>query len=72
METKTGHNGEKLKEYVKWLRERILKLKSHEGYNPVIHIDVYGTLSTVFNDDTEAIADYLGELTEMARPSSCG
>ena len=47
---------------------RILKLKPHEGYTPVIHIDVYGTLSTVFNDNTDAIADYLGELTEMARP----
>ena len=59
VETKTGQNGEKLKEYVGWLRERILKLKPHEGYTPVIHIDVYGTLSTVFNDNTDAIADYL-------------
>lgn len=68
VETKTGHDGGKLKEYVGWLRERILKLRSNDGYNPVIHIDVYGTLSTVFNDDSKAIADYFGELTEIARP----
>ncbi len=68
VETKTGQNGEKLKEYIKWLRDRILKLRPNEGYNPVIHIDVYGTLSMVFNGNVEAIVNYLGELTEIAHP----
>ena len=68
VETKTGREGEKLKEYIGWLRDRIIKLRPREEYHPVIHIDVYGTLSTVFNDNIEAIADYLGELSEAARP----
>lgn len=68
VETKTGRNGEKLKEYIEWLRDRILQYRPHEAYHPVIHIDVYGTLSTVFNDDFEAIARYIGELADSAKP----
>ena len=70
VETKTGRNGEKLKEYIEWLRDRILKLRPREEYHPVIHIDVYGTLSTVFNDNVEAIADYIGGLAKVAHPFS--
>ena len=37
-------NGEILKEYVEWLRDRVLKLRHDESYMPVFHIDVYGTI----------------------------
>ncbi len=68
VESKVGSKGEKIKEYIQWLRDRILKLKPHENYAPTIHIDVYGTLGIVFDDDAEAIAKYVGELAEIAAP----
>ncbi len=68
VETKVGQKGEKIKEYLVWLRNRILNLKPFESYNPVIHIDVYGTLGIVFNNDFETIASYIGELGEAAHP----
>lgn len=68
VETKVGLKGEKIKAYIQWLRERILKLKPFDSYNPVIHIDVYGTLGIVFDNNFEAIARYIGELTEIAKP----
>lgn len=70
VETKVGLKGEKIKEYIEWLRNRILNLKPFESYNPIIHIDVYGTLGIVFNNDTEAVAKYIGELAEIAKPFS--
>ncbi len=68
VETKVGLKGEKIKEYIEWLRNRIIKLRPCESYNPTIHIDVYGTLGIVFNNDFEAIAKYVGEVAEIAKP----
>lgn len=68
VETKVGFKGEKIKDYIAWLRDRIIKLKPFESYNPTIHIDVYGTLGIVFNNDAEAIAKYIGELEQIAKP----
>ena len=68
VETKVGLKGEKIKEYVEWLRNRVLELRPCECYNPTFHIDVYGTLSIVFNNDFEAIAKYIGEVAEIAKP----
>ena len=44
VDTKLGRHGEKLAEYVGWLRDRILKNRKDESYNPILHIDVYGTI----------------------------
>ena len=68
VETKVGLKGEKIKDYIQWLHDRIIKLKPFDSYNPVIHIDVYGTLGIVFDNDFEAIANYVGELEEMTKP----
>jgi len=69
VETKLGRNGEKLAEYVAWLRDRILSNRLSEDYNPVMHIDVYGTIGVAFGDNNyKAMADYLSELEELARP----
>jgi methylaspartate ammonia-lyase len=51
IKTKLGYNGEILKEYVVWLRNRVLKLRTSEDYNPVFHIDVYGTIGQLFKND---------------------
>lgn len=68
VEEKLGKNGEILKEYVKWLRNRIMELRTSESYLPVLHIDVYGTIGIAFNNDTEKMAAYLGELEKAASP----
>ncbi len=68
VETKLGNNGEKLKEYVIWLKNRIQELKASEEDNFVLHIDVYGTIGIAFDNDTEKMANYLGELEEAASP----
>ncbi len=66
---KLGEKGEKLADYVVWLRDRILNKRLSPGYNPVIHIDVYGTIGVAFgNNNYEAMADYICELEKLAAP----
>ena len=65
---KLGENGEKLKDYVAWLRDRIQEYKTRDDYEPIIHIDVYGTIGEAFDNDTMKMADYLTELEEIAKP----
>ena len=66
---KSGKEGEKLLEYVRWLRKRVMEHSPHEGYNPVFHIDVYGTIGQIFGDDQyERMAVYLDTLVEAAKP----
>ncbi|RKJ50066.1 methylaspartate ammonia-lyase [bacterium 1XD42-54] len=69
VKTKLGEHGELLEEYVGWLRDRVLELRTREDYLPVFHIDVYGTIGAAFgNDNYEAMADYLAKLEEIAKP----
>ncbi|MCC3868411.1 methylaspartate ammonia-lyase [Terrisporobacter mayombei] len=66
---KLGYNGEKLEEYVAWLRDRIINLRDDNSYNPIIHIDVYGTLGVAFgNDNYEKIVSYMEKLCHIAKP----
>jgi len=66
---KTGKEGEKLLEYVRWLRKRVLDHSPYEGYHPVFHIDVYGTIGQIFGDDQyERMAEYLDTLSKAAKP----
>ena len=69
VETKLGQNGEKLAEYIGWLRDRILANRSDESYMPVMHIDVYGTIGAIFgNNNYKEMADYIEKLGEIAKP----
>lgn len=68
VETKLGYQGEKLLEYVKWLRKRIDDYRNHEDYKPVLHIDVYGTLGIIFKEDYDTMVDYLKTLREASGP----
>lgn len=69
VETKLGTKGEKLAEYVAWLRDRILNNRTDPNYNPVFHIDVYGTIGAAFgNTNYAAMADYIEELGKIAKP----
>ena len=69
IDTKLGRDGSKLAEYIAWLRDRILSNRLDESYNPVMHIDVYGTIGAAFgNTNYKAMADYLEKLGEIAKP----
>lgn len=67
VETKLGQKGEHLLEYVRWLRERVIQL-GNPSYRPVLHIDVYGTIGTAFEDDVERMVQYFEELEKVADP----
>lgn len=69
VETKLGRDGEKLLEYVGWLRDRVLGNRADESYNPVLHIDVYGTIGAAFGvNNYKAMADYIETLGRAAEP----
>ena len=69
VETKLGKNGEKLADYVAWLRDRILENRNDPAYAPVMHMDVYGTIGAIFgNNNYKAMADYIEKLGEIAKP----
>lgn len=68
VEEKLGLQGEKLLAYVEWLRERVLNNRTDENYNPTFHIDVYGTIGDLFENDIKVMTEYLGTLEEAAKP----
>ena len=69
IDSKLGRKGEKLAEYVAWLRDRILQFRSDESYAPVMHMDVYGTIGAAFgNNNYKEMADYIEELGKIAKP----
>lgn len=69
VEEKLGRHGEKLLEYVKWLRNRVMEMRQDPAYSPIFHIDVYGTIGEAFGNDNFAdMAAYLKTLEEAAAP----
>lgn len=68
VEEKLGKNGELLREYVLWLKKRVMELKTEEDSLPVLHLDVYGTIGLAFDNNTEKMADYLSQLEKAAYP----
>ncbi len=69
IDTKLGRKGEKLAEYVEWLRNRILEFRTDESYSPIMHIDVYGTIGAAFgNNNYKDMADYIEGLGKIAKP----
>jgi len=68
VETKLGLNGELLVNYLKYLSKRVLQIRSREDYNPIFHIDVYGTIGIIFDNDPRKIVDYFKVLEDAAKP----
>ena len=66
VEDKLGRNGEKLREYIRWLAERIIKLRPREDYRPDLHLDVYGTIGLIFEGNLDRVTDYLASLEKEA------
>jgi methylaspartate ammonia-lyase len=62
IDEKLGRDGGKLKEYIRWLADRIERHKPREDYRPTLHIDVYGTIGVIFDNDPLKIAEYMAGL----------
>lgn len=67
VETKLGWRGEKLIEYLGWLKERV-KILGDENYHPIFHIDVYGTIGIAFQYNIDEMVEYLGKLEKICYP----
>lgn len=68
VETKLGLKGEILLDYLNWLKNRIINKRFRSTYQPILHIDVYGTIGIAFNNDIEQILSYLLKLEQAASP----
>lgn len=66
--TKLGYQGELLLEYISWLSNRIQSKRLDESYCPTLHIDLYGTLGIIFDNDFDKIVDYMKECSVKAQP----
>lgn len=66
--TKLGEHGEILIKYIAWLRDRIHKYRVNKDYDPIFHIDVYGTIGLAFNYDVDKMFEYLLECEKTAAP----
>jgi len=64
---KVGTDGSKLDEYVSWLRQRV-ETFGDPGYKPTFHLDVYGMVGLVHNNDMTRAAKYISRLAETAGP----
>lgn len=62
---KLGYKGEKLVEYVDWLASRVRDLGGKD-YNPILHIDVYGTIGMIFENDYGKMISYFQRLKAAA------
>lgn len=68
IDEKLGRQGELLKNYVAWMKNRVLKYRVREDYLPIIHVDVYGTIGIIFDNNVDKIVEYLMDLEETAKP----
>lgn len=68
VELKLGKEGELLKKYIAWLRDRVGEISQDAVYQPVLHLDVYGTIGVIFDYDMDKMVAYMKELEEAAYP----
>ncbi len=64
---KVGHRGERLVEYVRWLRRRVERFGA-DSYKPTFHLDVYGAIGRIANNNIERMVQYCSELEREAGP----
>ena len=62
-----GRSGEKLRAFADVVATRLRQIGG-DDYRPRIHLDVYGTLGEVFDNDTDKIAAYLATLVQTVQP----
>lgn len=64
---KLGADGGKLREYIDWLANRIRLLRTDENYCPDIHVDVYGNIGEIFENNARRVAEYVASLEKHSR-----
>lgn len=62
-----GRTGEKLSAFAETIARRVREIGDAD-YCPRIHLDVYGTIGELFENNIDAIADYLATLVDVVRP----
>ena len=70
VEHKLGADGELLADYISWLTERIVTVRTDSRYHPTLHLDTYGTIGQALGADVDVVADYLAALGRRAAPFS--
>jgi len=67
VEEKLGKRGEIFLDYVKWVRNRITDIGPAD-YRPTLRYDVYGCIGKAFNNDLDAVFNYLLEVEKACSP----
>ena len=62
-----GDEGTALAEYVRWVRDRVLRYGKPD-YRPILHFDVYGGIGQVFDNHIDRIVSFLRSLESLAQP----
>ena len=62
-----GEQGEKLIEFVTWMRGRIEEYAAAD-YRPIVHLDVYGTIGRICDGDLDRMETYIRQLARAAAP----
>ncbi len=62
-----GPDGKLLLDYVGWVRDRVFERRPDAAYEPVVHIDCYGTLGDVFGSVAE-VAAFIARLADRCAP----
>lgn len=65
---KFGSKGERLIEYLLWLKQKVKILAKDSRYRPIFHLDVYGMVGLVFRNEIEKIISYIRKLERTATP----
>lgn len=68
LETAFGADGQLFYDYVRWVRDRILCLRTDDNYAPTLHFDLYGTLGAAFDGNLDRMTSYIASLEELASP----
>ena len=63
-----GPDGAALRDYVAWVRNRVLQLRRDTAYSPILHFDVYGLLGPACGGDPDRLAAALQRLARAAAP----
>ncbi len=67
VETDLGLDGSKLTDFAGMLANRIKEIGA-PGYMPRIHLDTYGTVGELFDNDAAAIVEYLLKIKKIVEP----
>jgi len=67
IDDEVGYDGEKLLTYARWIKRRIETIGERD-FRPIIHLDLYGTVGSIFNRNVQKVVDYLERLEDAVKP----